>query len=368
MRVFSRENPELHGGAPAVSATPANAADRVTVVIPTYNRPLELARLLHFQREAGSSLRILVLDGSAEDVAASNASTCATFPNVTHRQYPSQLHFGLRIAEGLRMVTTPYTLICADDDFYFPAGVVEAAKFLDAHPDYSSAGGTVLTMRYYRQLPLVRGGFALGTDLDHGHRFDHGRFVNRALYYFAYTMIGALPLFYSLRRTDQARRAFSLVTATIKYSSVELVSVGMQLIEGKLAKLPVAFGVRDYSTVATRDAQRDDAVTYIPRVDLDLIRPMLTEALMVSEGSSRELAGYLIDSLLRLWDEDSQQLPTRPEPRAARFLKRTGYCLEALFGRVAPGSVAALRGLSQVEYKALQRSHRRFMSSGKSPN
>jgi glycosyltransferase domain-containing protein len=344
------------------------AADRVTVVVPTYNRPAELSRLLHFQKEAGPSLRILVLDGSAPDAVPANASICAAFPNVTHRQFPSQLHLGLRLTEGLRMVTTPYMLFCADDDFFFPEGVVECARFLDANPDYSSALGTVLTLRYFPQLPLVRGGVALGGELDHGHRFDHARFINRALFYFAYTIIGSIPLFYGLRRTDQTLRAFSHVTATMKYSSMELITVGMQLIDGKVAKLPVAFGLRDYASVATRDAERDDVVAYIPRADLDATRPLFIEALMAAEGVSREVAAYLIDSLLRLWDEDSKGLPRRPEPGAERFFRRVGFCLECLWGRVAPGSAAALRGLSEVEYKALQRSHRRFTSRRKSPN
>jgi glycosyltransferase domain-containing protein len=334
-------------------------ANLFTVVVPTYNRPAELARLLNFQKELGCQSLHIVVDGSEEGAEESNRRICAQFANVEYHKFPSTLHLGLRLTEGLRLVRTPYVLICADDDFYFPSGAAECALFLQAHAGYAAAIGTVWSMRYFSRLPLVRGGVALGNDLSHGNDFNHGRFIQRTLHYFAYTGIGSIPLFYSLRRTDQTLKAFSAVTAAMKYSSMEVLTNCMLLIDGQVAKLPVAFGLRDYASVTTRDLERDDTVSYIPRVDLDYMRPILVDALAKAESLSLEMATYLIDSVLRLWSDDGVKLPVRAESQMALNLRRVGYCLECLAGRIAAGPVAAALNLDAKIYSVLLRVHRR---------
>ena len=43
------------------------------------------------------------------------------------------------------MISTPYVLYCADDDFAVPSGIAQMTAFLDEHPDYSTAQGHYLT-------------------------------------------------------------------------------------------------------------------------------------------------------------------------------------------------------------------------------
>ncbi len=76
-----------------------------------------------------------------------------------------------------------------------------------------------------------------------------------------------------------------------------------------------------------------------------------------------ETAGYLMDCLLRLWNEDANRLPRASEPRAALFWRRVGYCVECLVSMVATRSVANARGVPADVYKALLRAHRKFTAS-----
>jgi glycosyltransferase domain-containing protein len=329
----------------------------ITAVVPTYNRPKQLSRLLAVLKSVDSRVRLLVLDGSQDANAVLNEKLSRDFEHVEYRRFPSDLHLGLRLTEGLKLVKTPYMLFCADDDFFFPGAAAECAAFLDGHPDYSAALGRVWALRYFPQVPLVRGGIALGDDLDHGRQFSHVRFIQRALYYFAYTAIGSLPLFYAVRRTASALEAFSMVTASMKYSSMELLTNGMLLAEGRIARLPVAFGLRDYASETTRDPEREGAASYIPAEDLAAMRPLLVAALARSERHPEEVAAYLVDSLLSMWGSEAVTVPHEPEPGTRIFLRKVGFCIECLLGRLSPSRVAGYRGVPAATYRSLLAAH-----------
>lgn len=50
----------------------------------------------------------------------------------------------------LSKVKTPYVLICSDDDFVLPSGIDQALNFLNSNPDYSSARGEILGIKFYK--------------------------------------------------------------------------------------------------------------------------------------------------------------------------------------------------------------------------
>lgn len=333
--------------------------DLLTVVIPTFNRPAELARLLTFQHELGTTFRTLILDGSDEGPGEENRRFASQFANVEHHKFPRDFHPVTRVARGVDLVRTPYLLMCGDDDFYFAEAVLECVRFLEAHPDYSAAMGKVWALRYFPQLPVVRRGVSLGDDLDHGDRFDHSRFIARAMHYFAYTFIGAVPLFYAVCRTHQAVERFAQLSESLKYTSDELLLVSFLLARGKFAKLPIPFGLRDYSSVTIRDPNRDGENSDLPAEDLAYVRPRLTALLMETEKLPHDQAEYLVDSLLLLWQEKSPVRPASPTATAI-FLRRVGFCFECLGSQVVPGFMAKILGVTPQVYRALTRSHRKF--------
>lgn len=334
--------------------------EQCTVVIPTYNRPKELSRLLNFLSATRESLPIIVLDGSRPDIASSNSNLCAKFPDVLHQVYDSKLHLGIRIYRGLKLVKTPYVVICADDDFVFPDAVNECVNYLELNKGYSAAIGDVWTLSYYPNKLIVSKGVVFGKELSYGKKFDHNLFIQRALFYFSYTAIGSVPLFYSVRRTDQTLQAFSYVTSNIKYSSMELLSTGMLLIDGKVAKLSCPFGLRDYRSITSRDPEREGNDEYIPADDRAYLKPLMMDSLAKNEGLSLELSDYLISSLLRLWEEKPPIVESHPTSRIKmkmRSLKKYFICLVSI---AAPTLVARYLGISPCVYQAVLSSHQRF--------
>ena len=133
----------------------------VTILVPTRNRPRQLARLLDFLSITGNTYSVRVLDGSAPNTQALNANIVAEHDFAIHDTYDPQLHLGLRCADGLRKVDTAHTVFCADDDFVFPEALARCAQFLADHPDHSAVSGTFLSLNYLPNKPLMRRGVML---------------------------------------------------------------------------------------------------------------------------------------------------------------------------------------------------------------
>ena len=336
----------------------------LTLVIPTYNRPKELERLLNFQSGLAHQLTIIVLDGSAPDSGEINQKICQKFDTVSYYEFPSSMHLGVRLTEGLKLVKTPYIVFCGDDDFVFPEAAIECAQYLQSNLGYAAAIGQVWSLRYFLHRKIIRGGIALGRDLNFGNKFDHERFIQRSLFYFAYTAVGSIPLFYAVRRTEQTLRAFSLITGNLKYSSMELLTNCSLLVDGKVAKLPIPFGLRDYASVTTRDLEREGAETYVPLEDIQYMRPLLVLQLMHAESLTREIAEYLVDSLLSLWINDNK-IPSfvRDESKAVKRMRQFALYAQCVAGRIAPSMVSNVLGLPPQVYASLLQAHRRFLMS-----
>jgi glycosyltransferase domain-containing protein len=339
----------------------------ITVIIPTYNRSRELSRQLHFLSSFKQHYRILILDGGSEESRRENEMTCSMYGNVEHHEFDPNLHLGLRLHLGLQLVKTPYVLICGDDDLFFPQGVTECIDFLELNPDYSASIGQVWTLRYFPNKPLIAQGIMLGTDLNTGGSIDHERFISRTMFYFAYNAIGSIPLFYAVRRTDQTLKAFALMTPNIKYSSMELLTNCMLLIDGKVEILKSAFGLRDYSSITSRDPEREGADLYIPIEDIAYIKPLLINALTKKEGTDHAVVEYLIDTLLMLWANKPTitAAPAASEPRWRRRLRAINFYLRCLAGRYLPTIMAKLNGLDHVTFRALLKSHQQFTARRK---
>ena len=271
----------------------------VTLIVPTYNRPAELTRLLTFLKLVKCSFPVLVLDGSEQDTKMVNRHRTEHQSEVVYQAYPSELHLGLRLADGLSRVETRYCLICPDDDIVFPEGVAQCAAFLDDHAEFSAAIGEVRAFVYSRKRRFPRGAMRFPNVLAGRYRLDQPTFRQRLMLLWAHTLGGCPPLFYALRRTDVARKAFALVTDEMTYSAQEMLINCVTLAMGNAISLPVAFGLRDYASETTRDAIRDDPTAYISTAQLELIArvvvPLLSER--VTEIRTADAYGDVLGAL-----------------------------------------------------------------------
>ena len=332
----------------------------ITILVPTRNRPRELLRLLSFLDHAGSRYPVGVLDGSDPAIQEMNVDAVRRFAFARHEAYAAESHLGMRCADALTRTRTPYMVFCADDDFVFPAALEECARFLDANPDHSAVLGNVLSLTYFKDKPVLRDGVLF----DDAFRFvgytAQDRFLQRALYFFAYAYLGTPPLYYGLRRTGVAREAFGHLRASMKYSAMELLSNTITLIRGKVAILPTIFGLRDYSCPATSEPIRDDPRTYLSADDIETLRPSFVAALAESENITTDIAARDIDLYLTQWAPrgwSSPHLASRPLTRA----RKLGMGLRLMESIFHPAALAARHGLPLATVSCLLRAQRAFV-------
>jgi glycosyltransferase domain-containing protein len=127
---------------------------KLSVVIPTYNRPQFLRRALRFLRTDGR-IPIIVADGSLPDAAETNAATCKGMGgNVPYFHLPSSAGSAAqinnviqRLSMALSMVKTPYVVFCADDDLLMMESALACVEFLENNGDYVGCQGFTVGFR-----------------------------------------------------------------------------------------------------------------------------------------------------------------------------------------------------------------------------
>lgn len=341
----------------------ASKSQSTTILVPTFNRPNELARLLFFLQDTKNPYPVLVLDGSQPDIQSKNERLARQYEFVQWTGYRSDLHQGLRYADGLSQVKTEYVVICPDDDFIFPEAVEECARFLDSNSDYSSAVGRVRAFLYPKSWRFLRYGFMLLNPLAHDFNLSHKHFIQRLLYLVAFTYAGCPPLFYAVRRTAQARTAFLAVSPDMKYSSQELLTNAITLLLGKATVLPIPYGLRDYSSEPIVEQRRDDPVNYFTESDLKYIRATLVPMMMNQEHFSRERADYLADMFLEDYYPSDNRFPPLPEALSMSFGARITRLCQTLCSMLFPGFLATATGIHPKTLISIKRAHRQFLNA-----
>lgn len=129
--------------------------EKIDLVIPTYNRPDFLNRILDYYKPYAHQFRIIVADSSFPENKRRNKiiiKKCGF--NALHLdKFSPKLEQHYKFALMVKEVKSKYCFFCADDDFIVPNGVIESVKFLDKNPDYVTAHGTYISF-YILRLPL----------------------------------------------------------------------------------------------------------------------------------------------------------------------------------------------------------------------
>lgn len=210
---------------------------RLTIIIPAHNRPERLQRLLGYY--AGTGARLLVPDSSDEPYTGPLDQATTTY---LHRP---RLHFLLKLREVLPMISTPYVVYCADDDFAVPEGLRSVMDFLDASPAFSIAQGHYLT---FTPLPDGRITFLPRYIRNFESRIYAPEPLERLA---SRSGIYASPL-YSVARTEDFRhiysRCFDPTTGRPRFLNLFLAEeyfMHAMLIRGSYATVPCFYSARE---------------------------------------------------------------------------------------------------------------------------
>jgi glycosyltransferase domain-containing protein len=224
--------------------------DRHTLVIPTYNRPALLKRLVQYYCKRAGPMNLLVLDSSRPEVAQENANVLASYGDcVRHVVFPGTTPLAAKLSQGLALVQTPYASLCADDDLVFPKRLHEAVAFLDDHPDYVCAHGLYFNFSQAgHDLNLMREYAGPSNEANHP-----GARIFRLLQKYE-------SLFYAAFRTPDLRDIVSAAAALPTLHYQELFQSVAAMIKGKVRRFPKFYAARQSCPPA--EPEREKWQTY----------------------------------------------------------------------------------------------------------
>ena len=114
---------------------------RVTVIIPTYDRPQMLSRAVDSARSAGTDVEIIVVDDASSDTTA---EVCRGLPGIKHvRLERNQGVAGARNI-GIFASAAPYVAFLDDDDLRLPGSLDLQADALDEYPEAGFVCGAMV--------------------------------------------------------------------------------------------------------------------------------------------------------------------------------------------------------------------------------
>lgn len=118
---------------------------RLTVILPTHNRPRHCAAQLRFFKTCGMRQAIVVADSSESQAADAVRAACAGIAD--YRRF--QPNANDKLLSTVQAVETPLVAITPDDDVTFPHAIEAARDYLIANPAYAVAHGYTLRFGLY---------------------------------------------------------------------------------------------------------------------------------------------------------------------------------------------------------------------------
>ena len=104
---------------------------KVSLIIPTFNRPHLLPRCVDSAKQAGSDVEVIVVDDASSD---ETASVCQKLRDIKYVRLDSNKGVAGARNEGVRASTSEYLGFLDDDDLRLPNSIDAQVNLLDANP------------------------------------------------------------------------------------------------------------------------------------------------------------------------------------------------------------------------------------------
>lgn len=215
----------------------------ISIVIPTYNRPECLNRILnYFNNFEKIRPKIYVLDSSHHQYKEQNKKIIEEQNNITinYNEFNDDINFFEKLNFAINKIETEFIALCADDDFLTEEGIEKSIQVLQKKEDLFSVKGKNLffikTMSKLREYDFFRGLYD-DDSIDRLNKIVEGFFPS---------------LMYQVFRTDKFRRLCNFITLN-KYKLpnnnvfLEYLFYFMVVLTGKIEKINLDLNIRDKS-------------------------------------------------------------------------------------------------------------------------
>ena len=215
----------------------------ITILIPTYNRPHYLNRVLTFiNNYKYIKAKVVVLDSSEESNKIENKKIVNKLKNsnLIYNQYHHKINFFKKLNNGLKNVNTEYVCLCADDDFLTEEGIIESIKKLDEEKNLYSVKGKNLYFTY-----------AMANLMEYD--WFEGLNQNDPIERLKKITQGFVPsLIYQVFRIDKFKKMYLFIEDNIKElpkndTFTEYLFYFMVIVTGKIGKINIDLNIRDKS-------------------------------------------------------------------------------------------------------------------------
>lgn len=314
----------------------------VNIIIPTYNRPEYLRRLLDYYNKYGRGFGIIIADSSADGNKKLNREIISTFPDLKIRYVDKYLESTkpyYKFADSLNYASEKYSVFCGDDDFLIPDGLNKSIDFLEKNPDFTVAHG------YYMGFLPKRGKFYWET------RYPKESLVSPdpKERLFEHLSEYNLPTFYGIHRTD----FFKIIYRELLSSGVDTVLFGemlpsmLSVIYGKTKYLDVFYMARE---IGQRADYRLTPMDYMKNGKYDIEYGKFKKCLMAHFAFSEKI----IDEAMALYLKKEFSPNIKRKARSAmekNIIFRELYKTAGFLYRLAKGKNPTHRYDFLPEYK-----------------
>lgn len=217
---------------------------KCTIIIPTFNRPKYLKRILNYYNGFEEDYNIIIADSSFDKNKQLNKETISKLSKLDIsyiEKYPTNVSPCHKLADATNQAKTKYSVFCGDDDFITPRGINQSVDFLEKNQDFTVAHGQYISF-YLRTNKKGRQQFLW----NHLYLAKQINFPEARYRLFFHLSDYQIPTFYAVHKTDFLKMIFK---ETIKYTDDErfgeLLPSMLTLIYGKMKRIDVPYGVRE---------------------------------------------------------------------------------------------------------------------------
>lgn len=219
-----------------------NILDKVTIIITRHYENYYVLRLLKYYKSYNYPSNILILDSSTTPIIINEHKELFDDCKIAYIKFNNKINMFKKLLEGLKNVSTPYSVICSDDDFITPNGIAKSVDFLDRHRDYEVAHGQYISFWFDNKDGKT--GLFLWKPNSLNKSISSSSPQNRLSAH----LLDYFPTYSAVHRTELMRLILEeTINYTDDYRLGELLPSLITLIFGKMKCLDILYCAREYN-------------------------------------------------------------------------------------------------------------------------